>query len=332
MLPQPVPGGGPLNVAVAAARLGVPSAFVGRVSTDEYGELIWSYLTENGVDLSACERGPEPTARTIVEHTPKLVFHFEGTNTADTQLTKADLQALDGTTASGPHIMHGGTLGLFRGRTAEALAKLAEQHTGLISLDPNIRPQIIDDRERWDHFHQRWLKCAHIYRASDEDLDWIWPGREPSACAAELLSGLAEVVFVTYGASGATCYTSSVVSIGDESITVPGKPLDELQEALTQETVENPDTVGAGDTFVGTVLASLHELRHPSELNATGGLAQGGGLAQPDGSTSLGRVTPTQWRQITERAVLASAITCSRPGADPPTAVELAQLNPATNI
>lgn len=53
------PGGGPMNVAVAAARLGAPSAFVGRVSTDAYGETIWRHLADNGVDVRAAERSAE---------------------------------------------------------------------------------------------------------------------------------------------------------------------------------------------------------------------------------------------------------------------------------
>ena len=55
MVPEAVPGGGPMNVAVAAARLGGPSAFVGRISRDAHGELIRRHLEANGVDLRACE-------------------------------------------------------------------------------------------------------------------------------------------------------------------------------------------------------------------------------------------------------------------------------------
>jgi len=67
LVPDPVPGGGPMNVAVAAARLGAPTAFLGRVSTDEYGDTIWRHLDDSGVDLSVTQRGPEPTCRAVVE-------------------------------------------------------------------------------------------------------------------------------------------------------------------------------------------------------------------------------------------------------------------------
>ncbi|MDH3704421.1 MAG: carbohydrate kinase [Acidimicrobiia bacterium] len=283
LVPDPVPGGGPMNVAVAAARLGAPAAFVGRVSTDEFGQIIWDHLVANGVDLRACERGPEPTARAIVEHVPQLVFRFEGAGTADTMLEVADLDRL----GAGLHMLHGGTLGMFRGRTARVLATLAEQHDGLVSLDPNVRPQVIDDRDRWDHYHRRWLAVAGLYRASDEDVEWIWPGRSHGSCAAELLAGGVSVVIVTHGADGATVYLSDV------SVHVESQP------------VHVVDTVGAGDSFVASVLVSLWNVRMKA------------------GVSQLSDLDENDWHRIATRAVRAAAITCSRAGADPPTAAEL---------
>ena len=272
-----------MNVAVACARLGIPTAFVGRVSTDAHGEGIWAFMRSNQVDVRACQRGPEPTARAIVEHTPRLDFRFEGEGTADTLLTSVDLASL----GKGPHILHGGTLGMFRGRTAETLARLAERHRGIVSVDPNVRPRIIGDRARWHHYHNRWLAAADIYRASDEDLAWIWPGRSGAECAAELLSGKPSVVFITHGGSGATVYTAEgEVSAGGES-------------------VEVADEVGAGDTFVAAILASVWKM----------GLAN-----DPE---RIGDVDLAEWRRVLERAIAAAAITCSRPGADPPLLAEL---------
>ncbi len=278
LVPDAVPGGGPLNVAVAAARLGAPSAFVGRVSTDVSGELIWAHLEGNQVDVRACQRGPEPTARAIIEHTPKLRFRFEGDDTADACLDEVNLAAL----GSGPHIVHGGTLGMFRGRTADVLASLVSQHDGVVSLDPNVRPQVIDDRARWDHYHQRWLAAASLYRASDEDLDWIWPGRPAEECAAALLSGRPAAVIVTRGAQRTTIYTAS------GEVHVPPHPVDVV------------DTVSAGDTFVAAVLVSLWE------LNTAG---------NPEAITTL---SATDWSIIGRTATAAAAITCCRIGADPP--------------
>lgn len=275
--PRTVPGGGPLNVAVTAARQGAPTAFVGRMSIDAAGELIWGHLHGNGVDVRACERGPEPTTRAVVSVAPAPSFRFEGDGTADTALCSADLAVL----GPGPHIVHGGTLGMFRGRTAGVLAQLAERHDGIVSLDPNVRPAVISDRLRWDRFHRRWARAADLYRASDEDLEWIWPRRSVDDCAAELLEGRAAAVIVTSGSRGATVYTTE----GATEVAAPS--------------VEVIDTLGAGDTFVGTVLVSLWNTLRADRA-------------------ALGGLSLDVWRTIAERAATAAAITCTRPGADPP--------------
>lgn len=283
MVPEPVPGGGPMNVAVASARLGAPTAFVGRLSTDHHSERISRYLQGNGVDLTLCDEGPEPTAIARVEYRPEPIFRFEGSNTADMNLTRVDLGRL----GVGPHILHGGTLGMFRGRTAETLAALAERHQGIVSVDPNVRPQIIEDRSRWDHFHGRWQGVAHVYKMSDEDAEWIWPSRSIDDCAEELLGGATKVVLATRGAEGATVFT------GSGQFEVPARTIDVV------------DTVGAGDTFVAGVLVGLWDR----------GLG-----AVPEELADLSR---DDWNTIVEAAVECAAVTSSRTGADPPFRWEL---------
>ena len=283
MVPEPIAGGGPMNVAVAAARLGARSAFLGGISTDVYGDMLAEHLESNGVDISLSPRVDAPTARAIVEHVPALRFRFEGTDTADTRLEFADLGAL----ADPPHIVHGGTLGMFRGATAETLACLAERHEGLVSLDPNVRPQIIDDRHTWDRYHERWLRTTDIYKASDEDLEWIWPDRSVESSAHALLGAGVGAVIVTRGSAGLSVVT------GDGEVEV-GAPV-----------VQMVDTVGAGDTIVAAVLASLIEL--------------GAGA----GRAHLDSVDLADWKIIARRAVEAAAITCSRAGADAPARSDL---------
>lgn len=288
-VPDAVPGGGPMNVAIAATRLGTWGVFAGCVSTDAFGDQIWAHLEDNEVDLTLASRSDAPTARAIVEHVPELRFRFEGDDTADTQYEALDLGSL----AGGPHILHGGTLGMFRGGTAETLASAAESHEGLVSLDPNVRPQIIDDRDQWHHFHERWLPNVSIYKGSDEDLSWIWPDRSPDASAEALVAGGVGVVIITKGSEGLSILTSAGVS------------------SAPTPTVEVIDTVGAGDTIVGAVLASLAEA----------------GVATPAALTDVGT---DMWDIIAARAVAAAGVTVSRAGANPPYRHELEWDAPAT--
>ncbi|WP_395153372.1 carbohydrate kinase [Ilumatobacter sp.] len=282
----PLPGGGPMNAAIACARLGVPAAFAGALSTDEHGEMLHQHISTNGVSLDLVQRTDAPTARAVVEHVPELRFTFEGNNTADMQLSEFDVAAA----GPGPHILHGGTLGMFRGRTAETLAAFAELHDGVVSLDPNIRPQILDAnpvlRTEWNGFHDRWVSNTDIYKGSDEDLAWIFPDLDPSEWVETLLAAGVSAVILTRGADGLSVFTA-----------------DGEARAVSRR-LEVVDTVGAGDTICGVVLASLWE----------------------SGTTSKAAVramTLGDWTEIAEHAVEAAALTCSRAGADVPYRHEL---------
>lgn len=282
LVPETRPGGGPMNVAVTVARLGVPAAFAGRVSTDENGQLVWDHLRRSGVDLRITQRGPEPTARAVVglEPTPRFSFHGEGT--ADVSLDPIDLAPL----GPGPHILHGGTLGLFRRPGAGVLAELLAGHDGLVSLDPNVRPTLIEDRDEWFGWFDRWLARCDILRGSDEDFDWIAPGRDAEDLAVELVQRGVGVVLVTRGADGV------VVQRAHDRLQVPAVP------------VEVVDTVGAGDSFCGGVLAMLWER----------------GVSARD---RLDAMTAPDWAHVVGFAVRVAAATCAKPGADPPWRHEL---------
>ncbi len=226
-----------MNAAIAAARLGAPAAFLGRVSTDAHGDAIWSHLEASGVRLDAAQRGPEPTARAIVEIDPVQRFTFEGDGTADASMTSADLSGL-GLDVPGPHphLLHGGTLGIFRGSTADVLLDVAASFEGIVSFDPNVRPSIIEQAgaDRWWHYADRWLALADLVRGSDEDFDWMGVSVE------DLFDRGARVVIETRGAKGAAAHLAD-----GRSVAVGAAPIDFV------------DAVGAGDSFCGAMLTRL---------------------------------------------------------------------------
>lgn len=79
----PALGGGPFNVAIAAARQGEPTQFLSRVSTDNFGNSIMDRLAEENVDTSLVQRGPEPTTLAVTSLNPdgsaSYSFYLEGT-------------------------------------------------------------------------------------------------------------------------------------------------------------------------------------------------------------------------------------------------------------
>ena len=236
---HPLPGGGPFNTAVALGRLGVPAAFLGRLSYDEFGELLVGLLRESGVDDRYVLRGLAPTPVAVV-HTSdggdaEYSFHLAGTAYAD--LTPEDLPEL------GPEVvaLHLGTLALATDPPASALEGLMHRESArrLIMVDPNVRPDVIGDRDVYLARFESWLSCAHIVKLSARDAEWLYPDLGSEACAQRLLSLGARLAVVTLGPDGAL----AVSGAGEARVASPP--------------VEVVDTVGAGDAFGAGLLRAL---------------------------------------------------------------------------
>jgi fructokinase len=282
------PGGAPANTAVAAARLGAPTAFWGRISHDEHGEVLLAHLRASGVRLELVERGPEPTASAMVEGDPP-VFRFSGEDTADTVLGAVDLGLL-GLAADEPLLLHSGSLAMFRGSAATSIIQLFEKQAGsaLRSFDPNVRPFAIGDADVWRTVFDRWLAAAELLRVSDDDLGWIRSSEEPLAAAEGMLERGPEIAIVSRGARGAAVVSAS----GTIEVAAPS--------------IQVVDTVGAGDSFTGATLAWLDAR----------GIRDRSGLAA---------LSSDDWETVLGYAARVAAVTCSRPGADPPWAPQLGE-------
>ena len=235
-----------MNAAIAAARLGAQAAFLGRVSTDAFGDEIWAHMEASGVDLSAAQRGDEPTARAIVETHPVQRFTFEGEGTADASMTAVDVSALALGHGPLPDVLHGGTLGIFRGTTAAVLSAFCRNFNGVVSFDPNIRPAIIDEVgvDVWWRYADVWLENADLVRGSDEDFGWMGLSVE------QLLERGPKVVIETRGEEGAVAHLAD-----GSTVSVPAARIDFV------------DAVGAGDSFCGALLSQLSTKGWPSDAS-----------------------------------------------------------------
>ena len=126
-------------------------------------------------------------------------FHLAGTAYAD--LTAADMPEL------GPQVvaLHLGTLALATDPPAAVLEGLMrhESERRLIMVDPNVRPDVIGDRDLYRARFESWLCHAHLVKLSASDAGWLYPELEPRACAQRLLSLGARLAVVTLGPEGA---------------------------------------------------------------------------------------------------------------------------------
>jgi fructokinase len=285
-----VAGGSPFNVALGLARLGAPAAFLGGLSSDRFGELLRGILSREGVDLTLAPVKTNPTTMSIVargaDGHPRYAFY--GADAADRVFAKADLP---GGLGDDVRCITMGSYTLAVEPVGEAYLALAEREAGrrVISIDPNLRPSIVGDLDRWTARFDRFATTASIVKASDEDIAIAYGGRlGVGEAAVRWQAAGAGLVVVTRGAQGAIAFPRA-----GEPLEVPGRR------------VAVVDTVGAGDTFHAALLANL---------DATGSLT-------PDRLAALSR---DRLGEALTYAAAAAAITCSRRGADLPRAAEVA--------
>jgi fructokinase len=184
----------------------------------------------------------------------------------------------------GATALHTGSLALAKAPAVERFVARARARA-TVCVDPNLRPALLPSLDDTRRDVERWLGLADVVKASAEDLELLHPGEDPVAVARRWSALGPALVVVTAGADGAT------VLLGEQVLSAPGVAVDVV------------DTVGAGDTFTAGFLSVLH---------ARGRL---GGR--------LHAATADDVRAALDLALRAAAVTCSRAGADPPTAAEL---------
>jgi fructokinase len=188
--------------------------------------------------------------------------------------------------------VHTGSIATVLEPGAEAIRKFLASLAGqpvTVTLDPNARPTITPDPVSTWAAVRELAATADLVKLSDEDCEFLRPGLTPDEIAAELLSDRTRCVVLTLGGAGAVGF------IPTARVEVPAPA------------IEVVDTVGAGDSFMAALIAGLY----------TRGLL---------GAVRLEGLDENSLREVVDYAVKAAAITCTRHGADPPTAAEHAAI------
>ena len=231
-----VVGGGPANTAKALAKLGVKTYFIDGISNDEYGQMAKAELFAANVLLDYAQYSNKPTctAKVTLSKSGSATYEFviEGTATFDfSDLWLPDPQRLK------PSLLYIGTLATVIEPGASVLFEWAQSltHIAPIVLDPNIRPAVLGDRNEYVKKIEKWVAISSAVKVSDQDLNWLYPGKVIDEIAKKWLEVGVQLVVVTLGDKGITAYRKN------EQISV-----DAVKVVVA-------DTVGAGDT-VGAVL------------------------------------------------------------------------------
>ncbi len=280
-------GGSTYNTALAAARQSAPTGFLTPMSTDTLGQFMIEEMANSGV-AQLMPPTDAPTSLAVVtlsDGIPSYQFYRQGVADRATDLAKMRSHAPADMT-----VLHISSLGLAEGQDADDLAAFfAEQpDTVLKSVDPNIRALLIPDRASYLDRLWKVLASADVIKLSDEDLEWIFETHDLTDGFRQLMEKTnAPLVVLTMGEKGARA------NFQMNDIPVPVGTADPFV-----------DSVGAGDTFMGTMLA---------QLNAAGAVTR----------TSVAALSVDQVTAILNTAARAAAINCSRKGCNPPWAAEL---------
>ena len=280
-------GGGAANTAKCLAQLGVPTMFIGGLSTaDPYGKLIEDDLSSAGVMLDRAHRAPMGTclAKVAFDEAGRATYEFKIERTATFDFKDEWLPS----PTNPPSLLHTGTLATIIEPGASVLHHWAQRLQGEgvpIIYDPNVRPAVMSQRDEYVRSIEKWVSLANVVKASEEDLHWLYPDVTATNVALDWVRRGSSLVVVTKGDCGLMACTSRGTFVEVPAVEV-----------------NVADTVGAGDT-VGAVLC---------EAAALHGLAK---LVSDEATL----------RSTLNRAAFAAAITCSRVGCKPPTLDDLAK-------
>ncbi len=231
--PEVLPGGSPLNVAVGLQRLGITTMFHSRFGFDAFGSAIASHLAGDGVHIVTGTQDSFATsvAQATIQPNGSADYSF------DVEWAIAPLVDIPADIIA----VHTGSIGAVLEPGAHEVEREidAARLWATVSYDPNIRPQLMTDHAAILKRVERLVQKADIVKASDEDIEWLYPGVEPMEAAIHWLVSGPSMVVITRGALGSIAATRAGMVMVDAVVT------------------EVVDTVGAGDSFMSGLLSAL---------------------------------------------------------------------------
>ena len=277
------PGGSPLNVAIGMGRLGHDVVLAARVGPDSRGDAITEHLQQSEVVLIDDGRGLDRTssASATIADDGSASYVFDLLWDVTPAMVPSQPFA---------HV-HIGSIGatLEPGSTGVVQIVAEQRASGAsISYDPNVRPSIMGEPEDVRGRIEQLIALSHIVKASDEDIEWLYPGRSEDEVLSSWRDAGAALVVMTKGAEGVIAHA------GEHTVSRP-----------TMAThVE--DTIGAGDSFMAGLLVALQRRGFLGE-----------------GAANLSAIDAGDLESSVDFALQCAAITVSRVGANPPTQAEL---------
>lgn len=238
---QNFPGGAPANVAIALAKLGIPSAFVGAVGDDQWGRGLTQLLATVGVNCMGLQTVSHPTRIVEVRTTnqgDRVFGGFQGGDTtefADAYLAASQLPT--GLLRSATALITG-TLGLAYPSTRAAIeqaAAIVQAQAGQLVVDVNWRPTFWPQPKAATAILESWLQRVDWLKFAHDEAIALFGTADPAQLAIRFPR--AQIV-VTAGATGCCHAIAGGGSVPAFKVAVQ-------------------ETTGAGDAFLAGWLYQL---------------------------------------------------------------------------
>ena len=237
-------GGAPANVAVALARLGVPSAFCGAVGADPFGQRLIAGLAAEQVDTTRIYKRQLATTIAFAWKDERGDGRFWLVRNADTTLTPDDVEAAGIEDAAAIVV---GSVALAAEPSRSAIhhaVHLAIRANVPVCFDVNLRPSLWPDLALAQAACQPVLTNATLLKLSLDDARGLFDGEDDPVTIVRALAKTARlpIIVLTDGERGCWYLTSE-----HEARHLPATRVDAVEPT------------GAGDAFMAALLSRLLE-------------------------------------------------------------------------
>lgn len=265
-------GGAPANVACAITKMNQKASFMGQIGQDHFGMFLSEVLQTYHIDLSFAHEGGTTTIALVgVDEQGERSFAFIRGCDACYELNEQDLSLIQ----KNDLIHFGSATAFLEGKLKEsykALKEYALKNHLFISFDPNYRESLIVDQKQFIQDCQAFIAVSDFVKMSEEEALMISQCSSIEKACDLFTQWGAQCICITLGAKG------TLLWVKDTKQMIPSIP------------VKQVDSCGAGDAFVGVMLAQIV-------------------------SQSVRKFTFEQWCEMCKRANVAGALTCTQFGA-----------------
>lgn len=233
-------GGAPANVAAAISKLGAEAYFCGTVGDDAFGGFLEDTLNNNNINTELLFKIKNNTTFAFVSLMENGERDFEFARDADECLTfdmiSDRLEEFN--------LYHFGSATAFMGGNLKdtyfKLKEYAKSNNKIISFDANYRESLFrNNKEEFIKCCKEFIVDSNIVKLSEEE--------------AKLISGIEDIKEASQYIVNLGC-ENLMVTLGKEGTLLSNR---EKQILIKTKEVKMKDATGAGDAFIGAVIAQI---------------------------------------------------------------------------